>query len=244
MPGTPCAACPLRARSAFGANTPEEIAFIQSFKRRELLVEPGFQFIREGAGAGDLYTLLEGWAFRLRTLSDGRRQILNFLLPGDFIGLQENLAGTSEYGVETLTRSRLCVFPRDRLWDLYRQFPGLGFDLTWLGSYEERMVDENLLSVGRRNAEERIAMLLLHLFKRVESLGMVDADRSVPFPITQQDIADALGLSLVHTNRSLRKLERLGLHQLRGKRLRLLQPKALQKLADYYETPLRSRPLI
>lgn len=244
MPGTSCATCPLRARTAFGANTPEEIAFIQSFKRRELLVEPGFQFIREGAGAGDLYTLLEGWAFRLRTLSDGRRQILNFLLPGDFIGLQENLAGTSEYGVETLTLARLCVFPRDRLWDLYREYPGLGFDLTWLGSYEERMVDENLLSVGRRNAEERIAMLLLHLFKRVASLGMVDADRAVPFPITQQHIADALGLSLVHTNRSLRKLERMGLHQLSGKRLRLLQPKALERLADYYETPLRQRPLI
>ncbi len=244
MSSIPCHACPLRRPGLFAPNSPEEITFIQSFKRREVQFETGMQFMQEGSPAGDLYTLLEGWAFRLQTLSDGRRQILNFLLPGDFIGLQENLTAHSQHGVEALTSIRLCAFPRDRLWELYGRYPSLGYDLTWLGSYEQRMLDENLVSVGRRTAEERVAMLLMHLFKRAEAVGLAAADRSVPFPVTQQHIADALGLSLVHTNRTLRKLERAGLHELSGRRLRLLNPKALEKLADYYAAPVRLRPLI
>ena len=87
-----------------------------------------------------LSTLLAGWAFRFKTVPDGRRQILNFLLPGDFIGLQQEFADGSGHGVEALTDTALCVFPRDGLWDLFRQFPSLGYDLTWLAAREEGML--------------------------------------------------------------------------------------------------------
>lgn len=239
-----CGHCPLHNQSGFFApNSAEELAFIRSFKRGELSLPAGGVLFAEGAKENELYTLQAGWAFRYKSMRDGRRQILNFLLPGDFIGLQEQLADKSPHGVETLTEARFCVFNRDRLWDLYRNHPSLGYDITWLAAHQEHIVDENLLSAGRRSAEERVAMLLIHLFKRAESVGLKQ-DQSVPFPINQQHIADALGLSLVHTNKTLRRLSRLGLHELSNGRLKLTNPVALQRLADYHAMPLRVRPLI
>jgi CRP/FNR family transcriptional regulator len=240
---TRCWDCPLRKTGAFSTNTPDEIDFIQGFKRRERTIPAGTAIIHESEQHEGLFTLLSGWAFRYRTLSDGRRQILNFCLPGDFLGLQEQMAVVSPHGVEALTDVRACVFEREELWSLYRGFPGLGFDVTWLAAHEEHIVDDNLLSVGQRSAQERIAMLLLNLYKRANALDMVDDDGMV-FPVTQQHIADALGLSLVHTNKTLRVLQRVGLHQLSKGRLKLTNPHALERLADYYEIPLRGRPLI
>ena len=87
-------------------------------------------------------------------------------------------------------------------------------------------------------------MLLIHLWRRAERVALVNAAGAVEFPLTQQHIADALGLSLVHTNKTLRRLERLGLHQIAHGRLRLLEPRALERIADYYSRPLRPLPLI
>ncbi|MDO5087308.1 MAG: Crp/Fnr family transcriptional regulator, partial [Comamonadaceae bacterium] len=163
---------------------------------------------------------------------------------GDFVGLQGEFAQAATYGVEALTALHLCVFPPQGLWALYHEQPQLGYAITWLGATQERLQDEILLTVGRRNAAERIAMLLIHLWRRAERVGLADADGSVPFPLTQQHIADALGLSLVHTNKTLRRLERLGLHRLHGGRLSLLDPEALERMADYYAQPMQPVPLI
>lgn len=238
-----CRTCPLRALGSFSANRDDEIDFIQNFKKLERVVAPGEAILQEKGVRRELYTMLSGWAFRFRTLSDGRRQILNFLFPGDFVGLQERMTPESPHGVEALTDVRLCVFPSDRLWDLYRAYPSLGYDITWLTAHEELIVDENLLSVGRRSAIERTAMLLLHLYKRAESVGMGGPD-GVIFPINQQHIADALGLSLVHTNKTLRRLHRFGLHEISNGRLKIGDLHGLQHLAEYQALPLRERPLI
>ena len=238
-----CAQCPLRQLRTFADINAEETAFLTEFRQRQVTIPAGKSIIGEGRRRSELYTLFGGWAFRFRTLSDGRRQILNFLLPGDFIGLQAQMAEKSPHGVEALTDATLCAFPRDRLWDLYRLCPSLGYDITWINAYEELIVDENLLSVGRRSALERIAMLLIHLYKRAESVGL-GGPNGVPLPINQQHIADALGLSLVHTNKTLRRLREYGMYELANGHLRLGDLAAMQKLADYYALPLRRRPLV
>ena len=237
-----CQDCGLRRLGVFRVNSTEEIAFIQAFKRKHVRLEAGRDIVREAERA-ELFTLYSGWAFRYKTLSDGRRQILNFLLPGDLIGLQDQVSEVSPHGVQALTDVELCQFANDRLWDMFRAHPSLGFDVTWLASHEETMIDENLLSVGRRTAAERIAVLLMHLYKRSISLG-VDVGGKVPFPINQQHIADAIGLSLVHTNRTLRRLFKLGLYEARDGWLALSKPLALARLAEYFESPVPSRPLI
>jgi CRP/FNR family transcriptional regulator, anaerobic regulatory protein len=240
----PCGECPLRRTGAFSGNTTEEINFIQSFKRGEVQLKAGNLLVREGVISGELHTLLRGWAFRYRTLGNGKRQILNFLLPGDFVGLQERLGSQSNSGVEVLTDAVFCRFSSERLWDLYRNHPSLGFDITWIAAHEELIVDENLVSVGQRSAAQRIAMLVIHLFKRAESVGLKDADGTVPFPVTQQHMADALGLSLVHTNKTLAQLTVHGTFRISNARLTIGKPAVLNRLADYFSVPLRGRPLI
>ena len=239
----PCKHCPLRHTGAFTHNTDEEIDFIQGIRTRQMKIAAGSVVLRQGDTGKELYTLLSGWAFRYATLKDGRRQIFNFLLPGDFIGLQHQLADASLHGVEALADVTLCVFPRARMWDLYRTHPALGFDITWLCAHEEHIVDQNLLSVGRRSAAERIAMLMIHLYKRAERVGLVGPE-GIEWPLTQQHIADALGLSLVHTNKTLKRLQHAGLFTLSPGRLKLVNPDAISRLADYYALPVRARPLI
>jgi CRP-like cAMP-binding protein len=231
---TPCLQCPLRKLPLFIAHTQDELALVQSLKQRDLRLDAGRTLIDEGQTDAPLYTLLEGWAFRFKTLSDGRRQILNVLLAGDFIGVQQKMGDAAAHGVVTLTPSVFCVFQRDAIWTLHREQPSMGFNVTWLTAHEESLVDEHLLSVGRRSAEERVATLLIMVFKRAAALQADEGRSGVPFPLTQQHVADALGLSLVHTNKTLRKLEKRGLHQIVDGRLHLRDAKALSKLADLY----------
>lgn len=234
MPEVRCHQCPLRRRPLFLENSGKEIDFVQMIKQRELTLGASEVLIHEGQKDAPLFTLLEGWAYRFKTLRDGRRQILNFLLAGDFIGVQQKMGDAAAHGVVTLTDAVFCVFERDSLWELHQQSPKLGFNVTWLTAHEESLVDDNLLSVGRRSAEERIATLLIQMFKRAAALQPDGGAAGVPFPLTQQHVADGLGLSLVHTNKTLRSLERRGLHCIKDGRLYLLDPGALEQIADLY----------
>ena len=229
-----CRDCPLRPLSLFIDQSEDEFALVQSLKRRERRLGPAETLIHEGQTDAPLYTLLRGWAFRYKTLSDGRRQILSFLQAGDFIGVQQKMGDAAAHGVETLTSALFCVFQRDALWEIHRRSPSMGFNVTWLTAHEESLVDDTLLSVGRRSAEERIASLLILMFKRAAALQADGGAGGVPFPLTQQHVADGLGLSLVHTNKTLRKLERRGLHRIDDGRLFLRDVKSLARLADLY----------
>ena len=239
-----CHDCRLRKTGAFTAVEPQVLGFIESCRSATLSVPAGGALVRETEANARLFTLYSGWAFRFKSLSDGRRQILNFLLPGDLVGLQQEFGDASAHGVEAVTDCTVCVFQNDSLWAMFREHPRLGYDITWLAAHEEGHVDDNLLTTGRRNATERVAMLLMHLYRRLDRVGLVEADGSVAFPLNQQHIADALGLSLVHTNKTLRRLSLLGLHELKNGRLRLLNTRALARIAEYYDTPPRVMPLL
>ena len=241
--GMRCAECTLRRLKVFRDASEEQVAFIQSLKVGEMTVRARATILAEGDGAERLYTLLSGWAFRFKTLPDGRRQILNFLLPGDLVGLQAKLFDGASHGVEALTDVTLCLFSRDRVWDIFRLQPQLAFDVTWLGAREEGMVDDALLSAGRRTALESVAALVLSLHRRATALGMAGRD-GLPFPVTQAHIADALGLSPVHTNRTLKTLRGRGLFDLSGGMLNKLNITALQRLARSPEVDPDTRPLI
>lgn len=239
-----CHQCRLRQTGAFTLVTPAQLDFIEGFREGTVVVSAGQALVRESQAHAKLFTLYAGWAFRYKTLSDGRRQILNFVLPGDLVGLQQEFGEASSHGIEALTDCALCVFQNDSLWAVFREHPRLGYDVTWLAAHGEGHLDENLLTTGRRNATERVAMLLMHLYRRLERIKLVDADGTVAFPLNQQHIADALGLSLVHTNKTLRRLSSLGLHELKNGRLRLLNTRALARIAEYYDMPPRLMPLL
>ena len=239
----PCVKCPLRANPAFRKFKKDELRYVAGFKAGELSVEPGTTIISEGSTTAHLYTVLSGWGFRYKLLDNGRRQILNFILPGDFVGLQASLLADMQHSVEALTAMLLCVFQRDRLWELYRQQPGLAFDVTWLAAREEQILDEYLLSVGQRTAEERAAYLLLFLFLRAESRGLARGNR-IAFPFTQPHIADTLGLSLVHTNRILNRLARRKMVVIGQRQMELVDRRQLAEVARWEPAEHQPRPFI
>lgn len=239
----PCESCPLRGLPHFRDFTPDELKFISAFKRGELVSEAGSVILSEGAHSAHLYTLLSGWAFRYKTLEDGRRQILNYILPGDLIGLQGSLLGEMQHSVEALSPVVLCVFQRDRIGKLFENHASLGFDITWMASREERMLDEHLLSVGRRTALERAAYLISFIHQRAAQLGLAE-DRALLIPVTQQHLADTLGLSIVHTNKTLRKLVERGMIRWHDRACEVLDPAGLMGIAGWSGMAEALKPLI
>ncbi len=231
----PCSKCPLAATKSFRSLGKDELQFVSSFKIGELTVDPGTTILAEGSQSAHVYTVLSGWGFRYKLLEDGRRQVLNFILPGDFVGLQASLLAEMHHSVEALTSMLLCVFERARLWELYQRQPSMAFDLTWIAAREERMLDGHLLSIGQQTGEGRAAHLMLFLFQRARVRGLTRGDR-LTLPFSQPLVADALGLSLVHTNRVLNRFARRGLIALNKRQITLLNVAGLAKIAEWEET--------
>nr|CAD6407383.1 Crp/Fnr family transcriptional regulator [Rhizobium sp. Q54] len=197
----------------------------------------------EGERNPSLYTVLSGWGFRYKILEDGRRQILNYVLPGDMIGLQGNVMQEMQHSVEALTRMTLCTFERERFPNLFRNHPSLAFDITWIAAREESMLDEHLLSVGRRSAQERAAYLLAFLHARADATMGADG-HARQLPLTQQHVADTLGLSLVHTNKTLRKLMDQGLVRWLDRGCEIINPEGLYRVAGWHPPEEGRRPFI
>lgn len=243
MTRTPCSQCPLRSLDHFRDFNEHELKFVSSFKTGELAVDSGATILVEGAHSAHLYTVLSGWAFRYKGLEDGRRQILNYVVPGDLVGLQGSLMNEMQHSVEALTPVNLCVFERDRMTELFENHASLAYDMTWIAAREERILDEHLLSIGRRSALERAAYLLAFLHGRAKTVGLIK-NSNTAIPLTQQHIADTLGLSIVHTNKTLRKLAQRNLVQWRDRGCEILDAKGLADIAGWAPESQISRPFI
>ncbi len=238
-----CRACPLRDRKVFKPMDADELAFMELFKSGELHIDRAATIVSEGARSPHLFTILEGAAVRYKTTEDGRRQVIGFGLPGDFVGLQSAMMGEMQHTVEAATRMRLCVFGRADFFRLFEAQPERAFDVAWLAAREEYFLGDHLLTVGRRSAIERVAFGLHTLHKRALSVGMATPD-AMAMPFTQQDLADALGLSLVHTNKTLRRLRERGVVAWAMGVLEIRDAESLAALAGVEETRDPVRPLM
>ena len=239
----PCDRCPLNAKPNFQSHSPEQLRFLKDFKRGELQVGANASFLVEGTSSPHLYTVLSGWGYRYNMLADGRRQILNYVMPGDFLGLQSSLFGRMEHSVQALSHMLLCVFERGDLGRLFEASSSLSYDIVWLASREEQMIEEHLLSIGRRSALERSAYLLAFLHERARRTGLIEQGAPLS-PITQTHIADSLGLSLVHTNKTLRKLQDQRLMRWSGKSCYVNDAEGLRRAAGWKGLPDVDRPFI
>lgn len=208
--GIDCARCPLRECPGLRPLSPEQTEYMRSFKQGEQKAERGTQVLNQGQRSPNIFTVLEGVLMRYRLLEDGRRQIINFMFPGDLVGLQSAMGDPLTHSVEALTSATLCVFARDRFPDLVRDHPELGFDMIWLAAKEEAALEDHIVALGQRSARERVAYLAVFLVKRAMETGYARGS-SVTLSVTQTQIADMLGLSLVHTNRTMQALRQAGL---------------------------------
>lgn len=207
---TDCRNCWLRKRPLFAPMSESELEFMKDFKTGELRVDPGTTLMLEGSNSPQLFTVLDGMGLRYKTLEDGERQVISFVMPGDFIGLQAGVMEQMEHSVESTTAMTLCVFDRRALWTLFRDHPERAYDMTWIAALEEHFLGEQLAVVGRMPAEQRLATGVLRLYDRAVALGLSDGPW-MKLPYTQKDLADALGLSVVHTNKTLKGLRDKGI---------------------------------
>lgn len=238
-----CKSCPLRKNSCYREFTKEELEFVSKLKSGEMHVDAGTSILVDGHDAAHFYTILEGWAVRLKYLAEGERQVLNFALPGDLIGLQSSLFGAMQHTVEALSDVRLCILPREHILELFEHVPSLAFDITWLAAKEEIMLSGHLVNVGQRSAFARLAHLFAHLAERAKRAGLAKGNR-IHLPITQEHIADTLGLSPVHTNKTLRKLRATKCVTFNRGELVIHDLKMLYELGDYEPEPAQPRPFI
>ena len=228
---TDCLDCPLRCRPLFVPMTSEEIAFMRQFKAGERTIPPGADVVTQGQTSSALYTVLSGLAVRSIHLPEGQRQVISFTFPGDLIGLQSGLMGEARHSVTAVTDMVLCHFPRNRVWELFQNQPARAYDLTWIAAVEEHFLGETVATLGQRDATERVAWALVRIWRRLVALGMEDGG-AVPFPFRQHDLADALGLSVVHTNRVLGQLRRASLAVISSRRLIMQDNRRLSALAQ------------
>jgi CRP/FNR family transcriptional regulator, anaerobic regulatory protein len=240
---TPCTFCPLRKFPIFAPMTEDEVRFMMRFKRAERVVRAGTTFLLEGFSSLEIYTVLSGLGTRFKTLEGGERQVVNFLFPGDFVGLQAGVLGEMKHSATAATDMVLCVFERGAFWSMFKKHSERAFDVTWLSAVEEHFLGETLAAVGRHDAETRIAWALWRIHRRLAAVGLA-RDGVVPFALRQQDLADALGLSLVHTNKTLARLRDAGIADWTGGILRVPDMARLAQRAGRDTEPPEVRPLI
>ncbi|MEL6644865.1 MAG: Crp/Fnr family transcriptional regulator [Pseudomonadota bacterium] len=240
---TDCADCPLRRLEAFHAFSKPEVGFMQKFKVGELQVDAGTPILMEGSNAPQLFTVLRGLGVRYKLTPEGERQVINLVFPGDFIGLQAAVMAEMGHSVEATTGMTLCVFDRKHFWQVFKDCPERGFDITWIAAIEEHFLGETLLTLGQRSAAESVAWALVRIAQRADGLQMVEQGR-LAFPFRQQDLADALGLSLVHTNKTLRRLRERQLATWSDGMLQIHDMDGLMEIAGLEPGPVPKRPLM
>jgi CRP/FNR family transcriptional regulator, anaerobic regulatory protein len=186
-----------------------------------------------GAGeALDVVPLIcEGWAACVSRLSDGRRQILSFLLPGDLVSAGAVFTGSVNFFVEAITSVRYAHYDRGEVTAKLSEEPRIFRALLTACLAEKTAADNLATDLGRRSAGERIARLFLHLKERLEARGLV-SDQAFAVPLRQQHIADATGLTPVHVNRVIGSFRNNGLIEMAGGTLKVLNLAALQRVAD------------
>jgi CRP-like cAMP-binding protein len=196
--------------------------------------------VREGERTTECGLLLRGFAYRQKLLSDGDRQIISFHIPTEFVDLQNGLLGLADHNVQSLNHSEIAAVSSAALMELADARPPVRLAMWIETLIDASIFREWVVNVGRRDSRTRIAHLLCEMAVRLERIGAGNAG-TFDFPITQEQLADATGLTAVHTNRTLQSLRRDGLIQLTNGILRVLDWDKLREVGDFDELYLHQR---
>ncbi|RYC28967.1 Crp/Fnr family transcriptional regulator [Lichenibacterium minor] len=173
------------------------------------LVPARSDLIREGQTSDNVRLILKGFACRYKLLPTGGRQIVGYLLPGDFCDLHVCILNAMDHSIATLSPCTVVDIPRQRILDLTDR-PGIARAFWWVTLVDEGTLREWLLNIGQRHALQRIAHLLCELFTRLQTVGLAEVS-GFELPLTQADIGDTAGLSYVHVNRCVQTLRDMGM---------------------------------
>ncbi|XYD12114.1 Crp/Fnr family transcriptional regulator (plasmid) [Methylobacterium sp. NMS12] len=224
---------PLIMKLEHGADlNDEDRALLRNLSARTRHVGAKQDIIREGERPEEVHLVMEGFACRYKLLPDGRRQIMAFLVPGDFCDLHVAILGEMDHSIGTGWGCTVVDIPRATIDDLTAHQPRITRALWWATLADEGTLREWLVNMGQREADRQMAHLFCELLVRLQAVGRASED-SFDFPISQADLADALGVSDVHVNRVLRELRIKGLAEWKSKRLHIPAVERLKAFAEF-----------
>lgn len=200
----------VRKLSAFVALSEAEHRVLDRLHKRRRKFVAGRDLVHQGQSDQAAYILMSGWAFSYKLLPNGERQIVDFQIPGDFLGLRSVMLHLSDHSIEPITDIEVTEVHASDLLAAFSDTPRLATAVMWAVSRDEAMVVEHLVNIGRRDADERMAHFLLELGARLALVGM-GSKAGFACPLSQYLMADAMGLSSVHVNRVLRRLREAGM---------------------------------
>jgi CRP-like cAMP-binding protein len=188
--------------------------------------------ISEGDRPTDVIVMLEGWACRYKMLPNGNRQIMAFLLPGDLCDPHIFILDRMDHSIGLLTEAKLAFIPKDTVIGLTNRFPAVARGFWWSTLVDEAILRHWLLNMGQREAYERIAHLFCELWDRLAQVGLRSGNQ-IEVPLTQEQLADTMGLTPIHINRMIKRMREEGLIEMKSKCLRILDIDRLRAVADY-----------
>jgi CRP-like cAMP-binding protein len=221
----------LERRVSLEASDREAVASL-GFTQRTY--EQGSFIVREGAAAEECGLILDGFAFRQKLTRQGNRQIVSFHIPGDFVDLEGSMLKVADHNVEALTCCEIAAIPIDKIIALIDTHPRVGRALWIETLIDASIYREWVLNVGRRPAQQRLAHLFCEFAKRLNLADLGDENGFV-IPMTQEELADAAGITPVHVNRSLKALDEAGLIVREGRFLRIPDFERLRHASDFNE---------
>ncbi len=219
--------------------TEEEVDYLESMQVNQVDLTKGDEFVRHGEDMRGTFLVRDGWVIRYKMTSAGRRQIIGVSLPGDFIGLHINFSRSSIYNAMALTKTNMALIEPVRILEIHRRFPVLASGLDWMTVRSANILSEHNVSLGARPAAQRILHFMLELWTRLASVGHARPD-GFKLRLSQEQIADCMGLSSVHANRSMRRLVRENLISIESGELSFPRWRAAVEFADFDDAYLQA----
>ncbi|HYD14120.1 MAG TPA: Crp/Fnr family transcriptional regulator [Allosphingosinicella sp.] len=215
----------------------EDLLALLDLPFRLQTIEASAYVVREGERPTQSCLIVSGFAYRHKVTAEGARQIVSVHIPGDFVDLEGALLNVADHNVQALTRCEVAYVKREAVRDLILAHPKVGMAM-WVDTLIDGAVfREWVVNVGRRNAHSRISHLLCEFARRLEVAGLAEEYR-YELPMTQEQLADATGLTPVHVNRILQQLTREGLISRQKRHIAIPNWEKLRSAAGFTETYL------
>jgi CRP-like cAMP-binding protein len=215
-----------------GPMCPALMRDLRTLARDRIEVAAGRPIAKADERCSQLYLVDAGWVFRSRAMASGRRQIVNVALPGDLLCVDSVFFRASSFDLHARTNATLLRIETPSAADLFERHPGLASALAWTAGQEESVLAERVVSLGRRDSLEKLAHALCELAARLSAINQMRGN-VIETPLNQEDFADILGISVIHVNRTFRRLSEDGVVDYRKGQIELLNRDRLMELASF-----------
>ena len=237
QPHTDCTTCSIRNMALFQGIPKDQLEWTQHYRENQYTITAGSTLFNHREKTHNVYTVYDGWFALYQITAMGKRQILRFALPGDFVGFQVDSNGATTHSALAITPGTLCAFPRSKLTSMMKEQPEISESLISIVSRDMSLCQQHFFGITQKTAIGSISFLLLELYHRIQKkyqhLEGSERSNSIPFPLTQEDIGDATGVTKIHTNRVISELKSKKLIECSHKKLVILDEAALSEIAQF-----------